>query len=318
MVRGARLLTATCAALLVLSACYVPPDDQAGDPGGRDSAETSASPFPDIQKVDGVALEARIPMAVESARARGADVNFALLDRETGSYYSSDADEPIETASVSKLFIADEVMFEAQSQNRPVSADELATMTSMLEFSDDNAAYTLWYRYGSSEIVRAVAARYALRNTDAPGDDQWYNTETTPSDLVGYYAGLLNGSGGLTTASTDIIIGMLRRSAPVAADGYKQHFGIVDGLPGETVHAVKQGWMCCVSDRWVHLSTGTIGADNRYVLALSSREDIFYADDMESYPDTAVVDVSDDASALHARDTLTGFVSMLFPDGRIS
>ncbi|OZF30174.1 hypothetical protein CH294_24130 [Rhodococcus sp. 14-2483-1-1] len=318
MVRVSRFLTVVCASLLLTAGCSVPPDDQPGDSAAKATAETSASPFPDMQKVDGVALEARIPMAIASAQARGADVDFALLDRDTGSFYSSNADTQVETASVSKLFIADEVMFRAQSENRPVSADELATMTSMLELSDDNAAYTLWYRYGTSDIVRAVAARYGLQRTTAPGDDQWYNTETTPGDLVGYYAGLLNGSGGLTTASTDVVIGMLRRSAPIAADGYKQHFGIVDGLPGESVHAVKQGWMCCVSDRWVHLSTGTIGVDNRYVLALSSREDIFYADDMESYPDTAVVDVSDDASALHARDTLTGFVSMLFPGGTIS
>ncbi|MEK8071987.1 serine hydrolase [Rhodococcoides navarretei] len=316
MVRGPRFLAAVCACVL-LAGCSAPSDDQIGDLASRATAETSASPFPDMKKVDGVALGSRIPMAIASAQARGADVDFALLDRRTGSYYSSNADLQVETASVSKLFIADEVLFRAQSENRPVSADELAVMTSMLELSDDNAAYTLWYRYGSSEIVRTVAARYGLTNTTAPGDDQWYNTETTPSDLVGYYAGLLNGSGGLTTASTDIVIGMLRQSAPIAADGYKQHFGIVDGLPGESVHAVKQGWMCCVSDRWVHLSTGTIGVDNRYVLALSSREDIFYADDMEQYPDTAVVDVSDDASALHARETLTGFVSMLFPDGAI-
>ncbi|OZF27593.1 serine hydrolase [Rhodococcus sp. 14-2483-1-2] len=317
MVRGSRFLAAACASL-ILAGCSVPPDDQIGDSASKETAETSASPFPDMEKVDGVALEARIPMAIASAESRGADVDFALLDRQTGSFYSSNADVQVETASVSKLFIADEVLFRAQSENRPVSADDLDTMTSMLELSDDNAAYTLWYRYGSSEIVRTVAARYGLTNTTAPGDDQWYNTETTPSDLVGYYAGLLNGSGGLTTASTDVVIDMLRRSAPIAADGYKQHFGIVDGLPGESVHAVKQGWMCCVSDRWVHLSTGTIGVDNRYVLALSSREDIFYADDMERYPDTAVVDVSDDASALHARETLTGFVSMLFPAGTVS
>lgn len=318
MVRGSRVLVAVCAALVVLVGCSVPSDDEAGSSSGNGDADTSASPFPDMSKVDGVALEARIPLAVASAQARGADVDFALLDRQTGSFFASNADIRVETASVSKLFIADEVMFAAQTENRPVSAEEMATMADMLEASDDNAAYTLWFRYGTSEIIDRVGARYGLRNTTAPGDGQWYNTETTPSDLVGYYAGLLNGSGGLTTASTDVIIDMLRRSRPVAADGYRQHFGIVDGLPEESVHAVKQGWMCCVSDRWVHLSTGTIGEDNRYVMALSSREDIFYADDMESYPDTAVVDVSDDASALHARETLTGFVSMLFPAGTIS
>ena len=66
-----------------------------------------------------------------------------------------------------------------------------------------------------------------------------------------------------------------------------------------------------------HLSTGTVGVDNRYVIAILSREEIQYDDGVERFPDTSVFDVSDDSSARHARDTVTGFVNMLFPDGRI-
>ena len=50
---------------------------------------------------------------------------------------------------------------------------------------------------------------------------------------------------------------------------YPQRFGIPEGLYAEPV-AVKQGWMCCVGSDWMHLSTGIIGSDHRYIMAIAS------------------------------------------------
>lgn len=302
-------------ALVMVSGCSVPEDNEAQNP--IDVSATPESPFPDTDAVDEMALDGRIRAAVDSAAGRGAAVQLALLDRTTGTFYSGGGDEQVETASVSKLFIADDVLFGADAARVPVAPDDLDAITSMLESSDDNAANTLWYKYGGSEIITRVAQRYGLTSTAPPWDGLWWNTETTPSDLVGYYSGLLNGSGGLSAYAQTTIIDLLRRSTPVATDGYRQHFGIADGLPGEPVRGVKQGWMCCIADRWIHLSTGIIGDDNRWILVLASREEIHYDSDTDNYPDTAVVDVTDDSSAQHARDTLTGVVTMMFPDGRI-
>jgi hypothetical protein len=79
------------------------------------------------------------------------------------------------------------------------------------------------------------------------------------------------------------------------ADGYPQRFGIPDGLYAEPV-AVKQGWMCCIGDSWMHLSTGIIGSDRRYVMVVESLQP------------------SDDATA---RATITQAVKTMFPSGRI-
>lgn len=317
MSRPLQVLAVSCTALIaaitfLFSGCSVPEDSQV-----TDEISTTESPFPDRDSVDGMALEARIPEAVQSAAGRGAEVDFALLDRETGNYFSSGDTEQTETASVSKLFIADDVLRGAEIAQVPVADDDLESMRTMLKSSDDFAANYLWDKYGGNDIVTRVSQRYGLTATNPPWDGLWWNTTTTAADIVAYYTRLLDGQGGLSPASIATMIGLLRESTPVATDGYHQHFGIVDGLPSEAVHAVKQGWMCCIADRWIHLSTGTIGVDNRYVVALISREEIHYENDMEHYPDTAVVDVTDDSSAQHARDTLTGFVTMLFPDGRI-
>lgn len=318
MVGSKRILAALAVVLAAVSGCSAPAGGASNNSEVSVTSETATSPAPDIDGVDGEALEARIPTALAAAAERGAQVDFALLDRRTGLYVSSGAEEPVPTASVSKLFIADAVLFQAQSTGTVVPADDMAEMTTLLQSSDDNAAFALWYRYGTSDIISQVTERYGLTETTASFDGQWYNTTTTAKDLVGYYAGLLNGSGGLNTASTSVIMDLLRGSTPIAVDGYRQHFGLVEGLPEEPVHAVKQGWMCCVEDRWVHLSTGVVGAEHRYVLVVVSREDIFYGGNTESYPDTALVDVTDDDSATHARDTLTGFVRTLFPSGTVS
>ncbi|MDJ0391928.1 hypothetical protein QMK17_01100 [Rhodococcus sp. G-MC3] len=312
-----QVLALSCATLVaavavLFSGCSIPEESEAAE-----SISTSESPFPDTVSVQELNLEMRVPEAIQSAAERGADVDFTLLDRETGAFYSNGDTQQVETASVSKLFIADEVFHGADVAQVPVSADDMASLTTMLESSDDFAANYLWDEYGGNDIVIAVAQRYNLTGTGAPWDGQWWNTTTTTGDIVAYYTRMLDGTGGLSASSTSAMIGLLRESKPVATDGYHQHFGVVDGLPGEPVRAVKQGWMCCIADRWIHWSTGTTGVNNRYVLALVSREEIYYEDDMEHYPDTAVVDVTDDSSAQHARDTLTGFVSMLFPDGRI-
>jgi hypothetical protein len=106
---------------------------------------------------------------------------------------------------------------------------------------------------------------------------------------------LLNGSGGLPAERARIIVNDLAQSTPNGADGYPQRFGIPDGLYAEPV-AVKQGWMCCIGSDWMHLSTGVIGSDRRYIMVIQSLQP------------------SDDATA---RATITQAVKTMFPNGRI-
>jgi hypothetical protein len=106
---------------------------------------------------------------------------------------------------------------------------------------------------------------------------------------------LLNGSGGLSPDRANLIINDLAQATPTGIDGYPQRFGIPEGLYNEPV-AVKQGWMCCIGNNWMHLSTGVVGADRRYVVVIESLQP------------------SDDATA---RATITQAVKTIFPGGRI-
>ena len=195
-----------------------------------------------------------------------------------------------------KLFIADDLLLQESEGKTKLSAADRKSLDAMLRSSDDGAAQNFWDRSGGNAIIGRIKARYGLAGTTAPYNGHWDVTQSTASDLVRYYDMLLNGSGGLPPEQANVIISNLAQSTPTGTDGYPQRFGIPEGLYAEPV-AVKQGWFCCWNGaNQLHVSTGVIGPERRYVMAISSLE-----------PD-------DDADA---RDAVTAAVKTMFPGGKI-
>lgn len=241
-------------------------------------------------------LERLAKRATAEARRLGATISLTLLDRSTGRVISSGDPSPFPIASVSKLFIADDLLAQALRRNTQLSVTDRRGLDVMLRSSADFPAGEFWKRGGGNAIIKRVAERYKLSNTTVPYDGEWWNTMSTTSNLVRYYELLLDNAGGLPAPQAAVILGDLAASTPIAADGYPQQFGIPDALYAEPV-AVKQGWMCCwAPDKQVHLSTGVVGSDRRYVIAVAS---------MQS------------ADEKTARNTLTRIVETMFPGGRI-
>jgi beta-lactamase class A len=311
--RPSKFVTATAAVIMavpVVAGCeakvYGKPPEPAGPqltviaPLGT-KAPLPAAP-PDEPAATFAGLDARTRQATAEAARAGADITTTVLDRNTGQIVSNGNNEAMPIASVVKLFIADDLLLqEARGQTRLSPADRQA-LDAMLRSSDDSAAETFWNRSGGSAIISRVTARYGLGATTSPYNGRWFNTLSTTADLVQYYDKLLSGSGGLPPERANIILSNLAASTPTAIDGtqpggtYPQRFGIPEGLYAEPV-AVKQGWMCCWNGgNWMHMSTGVIGPDRRYVAAIGSMQ------------------TADDVTA---RNTITQAVKTMFPGGRI-
>jgi hypothetical protein len=290
-----------CVALLV-NGCEAevwgaPPSSQTA-PQPTDAAPPAVSPDapagPPTAPLAG--LDARVRQATADAAASGANIETVVLDRGTGQTFSNGNTKPFPIASVVKLFIADDLLLQVAQGKTQLSAADRASLDVMLRSSDDSAAQMFWDRSGQNAIISRVVARYGLTGTTAPYNGHWDVTQSTAADLVHYYDLLLNGTGGLPPEQTAIIIGDLAQSTPTGTDGYPQRFGIPDGLYAEQV-AVKQGWFCCWNGaNQLHVSTGIIGPEHRYVMALSSLE-------------------PDDAAA--ARATMTQAVKTMFPGGKV-
>ncbi|MCX2930498.1 hypothetical protein ORI20_09445 [Mycobacterium sp. CVI_P3] len=275
---------------------YDPPVNLlSADPNGIPQAPALA-PLPEAPPDPTIGLDVRAKAAASDAANSGADISFTVLDRKTGQTVSGGDGAPFPIASVSKLFIADDLLLQVATGQRQLSPDEQQSFDVMLKSSDDSAAQVFWSESGGSSIIKRVTARYGLASTSTPYDGNWWNTMSTTADLVHYYDMLLDGAGGLPAAQAAVILGDLSRSTPTGTDGYPQRFGIPDGLFAEPV-AVKQGWMCCWNGgNWLHMSTGVIGPDHRFVMAMASLQPV------------------DDATA---RNTMTQAVKTMFPGGRI-
>lgn len=258
---------------------------------GPDPAPQAPPGLPEPVNLDTLAQQ-----ATATARSDGADISIAVLDRQTGRLVTSGDGGAFPIASVAKLFIADDLLMGLNQAKGQLSPADQRSLDLMLRASDDFAANEFWNRGGANAVISRIIARYGLDGTAPPYDGNWWNTMSTTADLVRYYDMLLDGAGGLGPQQANTIISDLAASAPVGADGYPQRFGIPDGLFAEPV-AVKQGWMCCWNGpNWVHMSTGVVGTDRRYAVAIGSMQPV------------------DDATA---RNTVTEALKTMFPGGRI-
>ncbi|MGB3232906.1 MAG: hypothetical protein WBB57_19695 [Mycobacterium sp.] len=310
--RSSRLvteLTAVVAAAVVIAGCEAQVHGSPPAPSGPQ--RTVVAPLgtmaplpeapPDAPSAGFAGLADRQRLATDEAAAAGAEITAAVLDRNTGQLLTNGNGMTIAIASVVKLFIADDLLLQVSRGETTLSPEDRQSLDVMLRSSDDSAAEVFWNRSGGSAIINRVVARYGLGATRPPGNGRWFNTISTATDVVRYYDMLLAGTGGLPPEQADIILSDLAASTPTASDGmvpggiYPQRFGIPEGLFAEPV-AVKQGWMCCIGADWMHLSTGVVGSERRYVMVIGSMQ---AADD-----DTA-------------RQTITQAVRTMFPEGRI-
>lgn len=265
------------------------------DPNSVPEAPVLA-PVPETPPDPIVGLDVRAQQAAADAANKGADIGFTLLDRKTGRIISGGDGGAFPIASVSKLFIADDLLLQVAKGQRQLTPQERQAFDIMLRSSDDNAAEIFWSESGGNDIISRVKARYGLNGTTLPYDGRWWTTMSTTADVVRYYSMLLDGTGGLPPEQAAIILSDLSASTPNGLDGYPQRFGIPDAFSGEPV-AVKQGWMPGWNGgNWLHMTTGVIGPDRRFVIAMASLQPV------------------DDATA---RDTLTEAIRTMFPSGRI-
>jgi hypothetical protein len=227
---------------------------------GSSSAFALASP--DEQ----AALAGAVSAAVNDV-VPGTEVGLVVYDRLTEVVLTSvQVDRQFYTASVVKLLIAIHVLREAGWQVPTGSGRE--ELVAMLSRSADGVASRLWGAYGGPVIVTEVAALVGLSGTSPPrSPGRWELTRMSPRDVVGVYEYIDNE---MPRETREFVLTALAGASNRAADGFDQFFGIPRALP-DTEWAIKQGWMQ-IDNGLVLNTTGIIGLDRRYVVALLTRQ----------------------------------------------
>jgi hypothetical protein len=242
-------------------------------------------------------MASQVASAAQYAAGRG-QVGISVLDRLTGQVYENGAlaHTQMRSASIPKLFVAESLLSRARTGAITLTAHDRALLETMIMRSDDAAMSSLYSRFGGLQMVSNVMVKYGLSEIGGPPTPSyWGMYRITAHDIVKFYAGMLGG--GLQPADRDYLVGLMRKATPYGSDGFDQFFGIPRALPGQA-WGIKQGWMCCQeSRRWLHTS-GILGSDNRFLVAVLS-----------STPHSR--------SYAYAGETLTGTVQRLFPGGQI-
>ena len=192
-------------------------------------------------------------------------VGIAVQDRVTGKLiagkYSS---QQYYSASVVKLFLIDEILRQSEAGTIRLTATDRALIKRALSASDDNAMDSLWVTFNGPAALAELITSLKLTETTAPTDTaQWGETTTSAHDVIVVYDDVLDH---LTATNRNLVVSSLAAATDAGADGFDQAFGLLVPPRMDTVKA-KQGWMSYGPTYLLH-TTGLLGSDNRYVVAI--------------------------------------------------
>jgi hypothetical protein len=204
------------------------------------------------------AFQKRIVDARNYAETRPGTVGIVLRDRKTGvTWHNDHADDMTWTASTIKLAMVVNLLERNRSGKITLTADDRRLMTAMLHSSDDEAADTLWKRYGGATF-NAAFPKYGMTGLVAQKGysssfPYWGFEKCTTNDLDRLINYVLDS---VPAEDRAYIVGQMRQVGP------EQQWGVWGPDSG-----TKNGWSE-EDGGWVMNSVGFVGQDERYTVAI--------------------------------------------------
>jgi hypothetical protein len=266
--RMLRPILVACA--LALTACgqAAPAEPLAGtstQPSSQPKPSPAAAPLvatPEVCPLPDSGFECgfqkRIVEARNYAETRPGTVGIVLRDRKSGVMWRNEhADDMTWTASTIKLAMVVNLLERNRAGKIKLTADDRRLMNAMLHSSDDDAADTLWKRYGGATF-NAAFPKYGMTDLVAQKGysasfPYWGFEKCTTNDLDRLINYVLD-----TVPAEDraYIVGQMRQVGP------EQQWGVWGPDSG-----AKNGWSE-EDGGWVMNSVGFVGQDERYTLAI--------------------------------------------------
>lgn len=197
---------------------------------------------------------------------RSGSASVAVFDASSGAAYDLNPTSYI-TASIVKVDILATLVHQAQEAGRGLTAAEQATATQMIEFSDNDAATSLWDEVGGAPGVAAFNRLIGMPNTVPGPGGFWGLTTTTSADQVQLVRAVAYPNAVLSVGSRAYIENLMENVTP------SQRWGVSGGVPAGTTIALKNGWLPNGAG-WEINSIGHIaGGGHDYVIAVLTAND---------------------------------------------
>jgi hypothetical protein len=192
---------------------------------------------------------------------------IAVLDRLTSEVaVGAGAEAGVLSASLSKLVLAVDMADRRRAEGITIGDVDVRLLQRALGPSDDAAMSALWSRFDGPGAAERVSARLDLDGLATPRDpSQWGEMVVTASAMLQVWEHLLDD---VAEEDRELLVGAMAAAPARATDGFDQAFGLLSPDLSIEVGAAKQGWMCCIGGRYHLHSTGIVGSDDRFVLAV--------------------------------------------------
>ncbi|MER7275878.1 hypothetical protein ABT369_15605 [Dactylosporangium sp. NPDC000244] len=294
--RPVRLLLVVAALVLAVAGCGggEAPPSAAPQFASAPASAVEPSAAPPSSAAPPAAPTSAGPVAIPA----GVTAGIVIYDRQAKAYVLQQKPSwRFRSASLVKLLIALDYFWNKGPAYTVPAADQ-PKLQVMLRSSDDAAATGLWKANGQREIVTRMVQRLGLQDTAPPPVSQpgyWGYTAVSAADLVRVYQYILDKA---PDPVREFIMGNLHQTTKCGTDHYDQSFGIPSTF--KAPRAAKQGWSGfgddpatpCVAGagynggaRFVPAAaepnapdmmgevlhtTGTVGEDDRYIVAVLS------------------------------------------------
>lgn len=201
----------------------------------------------------------RLAAAQSYLRTRPGTVGIVVRDRKTGAIWRNEyAGTYVWTASTVKLAMVVDLLLRDRAGQIHLSAADRGLIHNMLNWSDDNAADTLWFKYGGADFATRFPTYGLTGITFVAGfQHYWGYMKCTPNDLDRLIQYVLTQ---LPSDLRDYIVGEMRT---VRAE---QQWGVWGAGPA-TQPGNKDGWSL-EQGGWVINSVGFTGPGARNTLAM--------------------------------------------------
>jgi hypothetical protein len=191
---------------------------------------------------------------------RTSDITAGLYNPATGETYLYRPNITEVTASMAKMDILADLLYESQETDKPLTAKVQALATKMIELSDNTAAQTLYVKIGQLPGITTFNQKVGFTQTVESWD--WGQIATDPRDQLHLLRTILLPNALLTPASQAYEQNLMQHVV-----GYER-WGIPTGPPATAVVGNKNGWYPETKTGWQINSAGYVRSGHTYYLAV--------------------------------------------------
>jgi hypothetical protein len=186
-------------------------------------------------------------------------VTAAVYDVGSGRTYVYNPGVHERTASMVKIDILADLLWEAQREHRSLTTKELSLATKMIDFSNNGAANQLWTDIGGRDAIDEFNTMIGFTQT-IPSYD-WGGIETTPRDQLQLLKIIVLPNTVLTSASREYEMELMEDVTP------GERFGLGWGSPARVTVGLKDGYYPETDAGWQINTSGFVQYKGRLYLA---------------------------------------------------